>query len=424
MKLKQVTIENYRGIGRLHLPLDPKLTVLYGDNAHGKTSVLSAIAVGLGSIPRLLPNVSSVDFLETDRRGTNPIRIEIDTLEGISWGRQRHGTRQSIGLTKLRRRMEEIIKADKERQAPIDLPIVAFYDTDRAVFDVPKRRRGFEKFFLRYAALEGALSARTNFRDFFKWFYERENEELRFQRDLSPAKYGFKDLEIVTDAIEKMLPGVHHPRIMLRPLRFVVSVDDGKGQYETLSINQLSGGYRIMLALAADLARRMMQGNPHLDHPLMSESVVLIDEIELHLHPSWQQRVLTDLTRTFPETQFIVSTHSPQVLTTIRPEQIVELNRADGEIVAGRPFGHTTYGAEAGYVLNTVMGVTERPAGNEFVQALNEYRALVINGKGESESAAELRQKLARLSPQDPELDRFDIEISRQKILNNIKESM
>lgn len=157
-------------------------------------------------------------------------------------------------------------------------------------------------------------------------------------------------------AIEAMLPGMSNPRIKLSPLRFVVSVqsDDGKLE-EELSIDQLSGGYRIMLALAADLARRMAQGNPHLPDPLQSEAVVLIDEIELHLHPSWQQRILADLTRTFPNTQFIVSTHSPQVLTTVKPEHVVELGREQGDIVAGSA-GAPTYGAEAGDMLAAVMG--------------------------------------------------------------------
>ena len=130
-----------------------------------------------------------------------------------------------------------------------------------------------------------------------------------------------------------MVPEVSNPRIEHRPLRFVVSVQPDDDKPEQLSIDQLSGGYRIMLALAADLARRMAQGNPHLDDPLRSEAVVLIDEIELHLHPSWQQRVMADLARTFPNTQFIVSTHSPQVLTTVRPEHVVELRRERGGIV-------------------------------------------------------------------------------------------
>jgi predicted ATP-binding protein involved in virulence len=77
-----------------------------------------------------------------------------------------------------------------------------------------------------------------------------------------------------------------------------------------------------MLAMVMDLARRMAQANPRLEDPLQSEAIVLIDEVDLHLHASWQQTILPDLLRVFPNAQFIVTTHSPQVLTTVEPEQI------------------------------------------------------------------------------------------------------
>ena len=194
------------------------------------------------------------------------------------------------------------------------------------------------------------------------------------------------------------------------------SVDSG---LRVTDLNQLSGGYRIILAVAADLARWMAQGNPHLDDPLLSEATVLLDEIELHLHPAWQQLVLEDLIRTFPNVQFIVATHSPQVLTTVKPEHIVELRYYADGIRASRATG-PTFGAEAGYVLDTVMGVTERPPGNEFVTDLEQYRQLVNDGLGESELALDIRRKLENLSPRDPALDRADIEIRRNRVLNDI----
>ena len=337
MKLARVEIENYRAIEKLDLPLDPRLTVLHGDNGHGKTSVLSAIATGLGSIPEQLTDVSSVRFLQSDRRGSRQLRVGLTTVDGIAWERRVGGPQKRNVLRELKEVVEAIVKADREGTGPLHLPIVAFYDTDRAVFDSPQRRRGFITEFPRYRALQGALSARTDFRDFFQWFYAKENEELREQKEQGNFDYQLKDLQSVRSAIEAMLPGVSQPRIKLHPLRFVVS-QVGDGNPEQLSINQLSGGYRIMLALAADLARRMAQGNPHLDDPLQSEAIVLIDEVELHLHPSWQQRILGDLARTFPNTQFIVSTHSPQVLTTVKPECIVELRREqDAESWPARP---------------------------------------------------------------------------------------
>ena len=88
MRLKQVEIENFRAISVLSLPLDNDLTVLYGKNADGKTSVLSAIAVGLGSIPRLLPDISGIDFRNNDLRGKGPMRVRLTTRQGITWSRK------------------------------------------------------------------------------------------------------------------------------------------------------------------------------------------------------------------------------------------------------------------------------------------------------------------------------------------------
>ena len=424
MKLKSVEIENYRAIDELRLPLHPSLTVLYGDNAHGKTSVLNAIAVALGRIPTLLPDVSGIDFRKTDRRVSGrPLRVAVTTTEGMEWERlvqagPRARRRLSVGLMET---LHAIVSADQQKREPVDLPIVAFYDTDRAVFDAPQRRRGLAADFSRYQALEGALAARTNFREFFKWFYAMENEELRAQKQKRDFGFRLNELEAVRRAITAMVPDVSEPRIELRPLRFVVSVGPSADKSAELALDQLSGGYRIMLAVAADLARRMAQGNPHLDEPLTSEAMALIDEIELHLHPSWQQRVLTDLARTFPNTQFIVSTHSPQVLTTVRPEQIVRLSREDGKIVAGRA-PEPTYGAEAGDVLDVVMGVDERPP-NEFSAALKRYMRLIGDDKGDSTEATALRRDLERWSPHDPALATADLEIRRRKLFNKMGSS-
>ena len=420
MKLACVRIRNYRAIRRLALRMDPSLTVFHGDNAHGKTSVLSAIAVGLGSIPTSLPDVSGISFLKTDRRRwQSVVEVKLTTTEGIEWRRAMGARRKVAVLKQLRRTIDEIVEADREGAPPLDLPIITFYDTDRAVFDPPRRRRGFKTEFPRYAALEGALSARTDFKDFFKWFYAKENEELRRQKEQRDLDFRLADLDAVRRAIQSIVPGVSDPRIELGPLRFVVSVESVSGTPETLSFDQLSGGYRIVLALAADLARRMAQGNPHLEDPLTSEAIVLIDEIELHLHPSWQQRVLPDLVRTFPNTQFIVSTHSPQVLTSVRPEHIVTLSREGDDVVASQASA-ATYGAQAGNVLSSVMGVNERPQ-NTFKEVLDLYVRLIGNGQGESQEALALRQKLNELSPRDPGLDRADVEIRRQRVLKRVR---
>ena len=451
MKLESVEIENYRAIEHLRLPLDPALTVLHGGNTCGKTSVLGAIAVGLGVIPDLLPGVSGIDFLETDlRAGQAFVQVDLTVARGLSWNRERFvdedleaSETTTRGLDALKGKLAEIVEANREANPPLELPIVAFYDTDRAVLDIPEGWRGpagdvpphavrvdrgdtiltvERRAPFRYGALDGSLTARAKYGQLLQWFRAKEDEELREQRKRRDLDYFDKDLSAVRSAISSMLDGVSEPHIEVRPLRFLVSMKVEDGHVDTLEINQLSDGQRAVLALAADLARRMAQGNPHLNDPLASEAIVLIDEVELHLHPSWQQRILNDLRRTFPNTQFIVSTHSPQVLTTVEPEHIIELAREDGRIVAGSVAGWT-YGAEAGDVLSVVMGVDERPV-NDFTDALARYRRLVSDGRGESEEAVALRATLERLSTEDPALAQADLEIRRRGLFARMAKSI
>ena len=425
MKLQTIRINNYRAIRRMTLPLDEKLTVFFGDNAHGKTSVLGAIAVGLGSLLKLLPNVNSQGFVPMDRRGDSPIEIELTAVDGTTWTRfNDHQGKVKDFDRDLVTRLGPFLDRDRSIHNVEDLPIVAFYDTDRTILEKPSRRRSLTVINPgRTAALEGSLSSTTDFEVFLQWFYARENEELRYQRGIGTFDRRLGDLNAVRRAMGSMVPEISDPRVRVEPFEFVVTANFESDEGEELSLSQLSGGYRIMVTLVADLAWRMAHGNPHLEDPLQSEAIVLIDEIELHLHPLWQQRVLTDLMRTFPNTQFIVTTHSPQILSTISPRHIVRLAREAGDIVAGTTPNPTTFGAKAGYVLDTVMGVNERPSGNEFVELLNQYWTLILEGNGESEDAKGLRRRLNGLSPQDPGLDRADMEIRRQKMLGRLEDN-
>ena len=427
MKLASVEIRNFRAIEEMPLPLHPQLTVLHGENGLGKTSVLRAIAVGLNAIPACLPDTTwALDYREQDpRRNTPPadVTVTVTTVTGMSWTVRSGGGR---AWRPVEGRIEDLIlwmrefREDAGTEAAVsDLPVVAFYDTERAMVDIPEESRKIPESeeFPRHRAFERALAARAAFPAFFRWFYAMENQELREQRARADFEFRNRGLAAVREAICSVLDGASSPSIRVEPLAFEISMQTN-GRDEILDIEQLSGGCRATLALAGDLAWRMAVGNPHRENPLKSEAVVLIDEIELHLHPSWQQRILDDLTRTFPNAQFIVTTHSPQVLTTVRPEQVVTLVREDGKIVPHAP-GWGTYGAEAGDVLTAVMGVEERPR-NEFSETLDQYRELIEDDRGETEEALALREKLDAWNRQDPDLVRADAAIRRRNTLRRM----
>lgn len=137
----------------------------------------------------------------------------------------------------------------------------------------------------------------------------------------------------------------------------IVYTDVANGRIR-ISLNQLSDGYRCTLSLIADIAYRMAILNPQLlgDVLTKTDGIVLIDEVDLHLHPEWQQRVLGDLTHIFPKVQFIVTTHAPAVINSVRSENLVILEDYQALLV-----DHQVYGKDIKSVLNEIMGVAERP---------------------------------------------------------------
>lgn len=212
----------------------------------------------------------------------------------------------------------------------------SYYGVSRALLDVPLRKRGFPKAHARFEALEGALVADSRFRSAFVWFFNKENEEQRKQRELKDFEFQLPELEAVRKAIISVFPGISNPHITLNPLKFVVK----KGT-ETLDIMQLSDGYKTLLSLVIDLAIRMALANPEAEKPLESKAVVLIDEVDLHLHPEWQRRVVGDLLRTFPNTQFLLTTHGPYIIEAVNNNlqryHILAIPTKDEEILGIEP---------------------------------------------------------------------------------------
>jgi predicted ATP-binding protein involved in virulence len=326
MKIKTISLDNFRSKTKLELELGSKLTIMIGENGSGKTSVLDGLAIGLGAIFTYLPGVSGISFRKTDiRQDDNQkapyTRVRIETTEGLIWDRterrdKNKATSKQIpaatGLQQLRKYLDqEILDPINELQS-VELPVFSHYSVSRALLDVPLRKRAFPKAHARFEALEGALVSDTRFKSAFIWFYNKENEEQRKQRELLDFGYKLPELQAVRQAIESVFPGISEPQIKQNPLKFVVK----KGA-EFLDIMQLSDGYKTLLSLVIDLAIRMALANPDSTKPLESNAVVLIDEIDLHLHPEWQNRVVGDLLRTFPNAQFLLTTHSPYIIESI-----------------------------------------------------------------------------------------------------------
>lgn len=327
MKLKSFSIENFRLITRLNEDLGSRLTLFIGENGAGKTSVLDAISIGLGAALTHLPNVSGISFKKTgdirsiEGREEPFARIRLDTVDNVVWDRTTRRDKsaattklisESVGLKSLEQYLDRAVIDRHNHQEDFTLPPLVFYGVSRALLDIPLRRKGFPKSHNRFDALAGALNSESRFKSAFIWFYNKENEEHRLQKEQRSFDVFLPELQAVRRAIELMFPDLSEPHIEVNPLRFVVKKDD-----QFLNIDQLSDGYKTLLGLVIDLSSRMAMANPKVSDPLAVESVVMIDEVDLHLHPAWQQRVVMDLLRTFPNTQFILTTHSPFVVEAV-----------------------------------------------------------------------------------------------------------
>lgn len=346
MKLRTVSMENFRARDRLSLNLGRRLTVLLGENSSGKTTVLDAMSIGLGAILTHLPGLTGTTFRRSGdlRQHENMLapyaRIILETCQGLQWDRMQRRDRsrrtaeqtpKAIGLKALEAYLDATVIDLLNQQQSFELPFFVFYGVGRVLLDPPLSRKGFSDKPDRLQALDKVLLANSRFKTAFVWFYNKEIEELRLQKERRSFDVTLPALDVVRRAITSMFPDLGEPHIETNPLRFVVRKDS-----ELLNIADLSDGYKTLFALVVDLASRMAIAHSHLTDPLAGEAIVMIDEVDLHLHPAWQQRVVGDLLRTFPNAQFVMTTHSPVVVEAInnylKRYRVRALDMPDAEI--------------------------------------------------------------------------------------------
>lgn len=304
-----------------------------------------------------------------------------------------------------------------ETSEKVNLPLFVYYPVNRAVLDIPLRIRGRPNFDL-LTAYDDALTSGANFRTFFKWFREREDlENESCQRTLDdildtlakPVDSQYPDVQLnaVRSALTEFLPDFSNLTVRRSPLRMEVE-KNGK----RLTVNQLSGGELILIAMIGDLARRMAIANPDSTKPLLGSGIVLIDEIDLHLHPRWQRIIVHKLLEVFPNCQFIISTHSPHVITHVHPESLFLLEQTYSGIVARKP--DESYGKTVDRVLEDLMGLeTTRP--DKVAIDLHSIFEAIDAGKLEEarNQITTLMQKIGA----DPELVKAEVLIKRRELI-------
>ncbi|KPB24483.1 AAA family ATPase [Pseudomonas amygdali] len=441
MEIKSFKLVNVGRFSDLEVALAPterhasKVTVLVGNNGAGKTTLLKSVATSLSwLVARVRTPKGAGSRIDEDmvQNGTATssitIRIEdvlisddeINPLESewaITATRKGRNATSSTVLSELNR-LADGYRSKLTEKSDTSLPLLAFYPVERSVIEIPLKvlaRHTFDQL----DGYDNALGRGVDFRRFFEWFREREDSEnetgisTELLNELSQkilidtelwkvltrehASSRDRQLTAVRTAVEAFMPGFTKLRVKRKPRLHMAIDKDGK----TLNVSQLSQGEKSMMALVGDIARRLAMMNPALENPLHGNGIVLIDEVDLHLHPKWQRSLIAQLTTTFPNCQFLLTTHSPLVISDSKDVLVYVMD--DGELHEQ----DSLYGLDANQVLSSVMDTDIR---NEEIQTvLDKLQHFLM--RGELDEARTLYTELA------DELPANHIELAKASLL-------
>ncbi len=383
MQIDSLYIENFRPFKDLRINFNSNLNVIIGLNGAGKTAILDSIAIGFVpfitklSKANLLSNENQLFIKDTDLHfGADKVLVNIyinDNSRYCKWyvGKDFIKFKNVNNYTYLKEYTDEILKQLEENPLT-NIPIISYYSISRMNIDdtikVTSSKSRYE--YNQFLAYKKSLFTGVNsFNDFIIWFEEEEGYEdkVRLETD---NKYRNPKLQVVRNAIETFLNGFESVPSSYKNLRIKKERNDNNIKYRNhivsslvikkndidFQLEQLSSGEKMMLMLVVDIARRLSIANPSLENPLLGEGIVLIDEIDLHLHPQWQREIIPSLTNTFSNCQFIITTHSPQIVSRVKKENIFII---ENDIIVSNP--PNTYGKDTNSILYEIFNTLERP---------------------------------------------------------------
>ncbi len=401
-QLREIRVDNYRCFKELKLSLEDDTTVLFAENGGGKTALLTAVAMGLAAFQRGSPKKLKLEagrdprMLTLDEKGRREAvgeckvawTADVGETESVSWSTT---TRPASGRTT--NQHQAILEALERLRVPRDRwPLFAWYGVDR----LGRRRNGrrrVDRTKDRWEAYASALDPNLDEAPLLQWLQDEILGDVVRRRQDEPERFFHAS---VMNATVLATPGVTNA--WYDPVEQGPMVRFENGQVAPWS--ELSDGYHVFIALVADIARRAVMLNEidGAEAPARVEGVVLIDELDLHLHPRWQRIALPHLRKAFPRLQFVITTHSPQILSSAENRQVRRL--LDGKLQEDHVL---VEGRDTNAILREYMLTEDRD--EEGTRALRELHNCIDQGR--RREAEELYQVLLeRWGDLDPTLIR------------------
>ena len=436
MLIKELHIQNFRRFEDLTVSFEKDLTVLVARNGQGKSSILDAIRVLIGPFVGAFDYGVSNGFDPLDcRRSVSPdsdrvkehwpIRAEGNIVmrnlpvtglkyKEIKVARELGGVKRKTTI----KEAADLIEQGRNYQSCIHsglteswfiLPVVAHYGPGR-LWKLHKDTTGKKVLTLnRSYGYQDCLSTASNFKQAQEWVGRATLAKFQQIERGEPDEWG-RRINSIQSAVDAALEAEGWSGFQYSYDFEELSMfhpDHGR-----LPVRAMSSGVQAVVSLIVDLAFRCLRLNSvHAEDALsFSYGMVMIDEIEQHLHPGWQQRILPSIRKIFPNIQFIVATHSPEVLSTVESHQIRILR--DNKCYAAPP---GALGAESQRLLQDVLGLKDARPPIPAVDELKEYLALVDQEQWDSNRAKELRTILdTRYQGYEPSLLEADLHIENR----------
>ena len=388
MKIRHVTIEYFRAVEHLDLDCTDGVNAFIGDNGSGKSTVLDAMSI--------LYSWLNAKFSSSKGKGRNIRKEDVNAGspycflsmevehegETVRWSLLRGDVSdESQERRTCLKELEPFVRLLREKNVD-ERYLFTAYGVNRNIPSVTVNKQIYGNDNARDLFVRNSLAS-TSWKSFFNWYYERENEENRMKARFN-QQYHDESLDAIRECLVEVFPGYKNLRIEDRPTRFVIE----KGGKD-VNFELLSDGEKCYITLVLDIARRLSMQNSGKRPILNGEQVVLIDELDLHLHPSWQLHVISNLVRKFPGCQFFVTSHSSLVLSSLRKHDQLVILRDGGRL----ELADIPYGDSSDYILKRFFGLSS--VRNPQVQA--EIDAISSALSKEHSDLEEIERKLDKL---------------------------